>query len=110
MKSPSGKLIYTIILAAIFFVYFGKPSFENYQEKETLISEKRVRFNTSKSPAITIIVKNQNKRVVSMDGKIKIKKWKEIIFSKLLKTFVTNPPVSTKLCGVSTMKHTICLK
>ena len=49
------KLVFGTILTAIFITFFGHPSYVKYQKSQTFISEKRVRFNLLKPPAITFV-------------------------------------------------------
>ena len=56
MKFLTGRLIFIIILAIIFLVFFGYPSLLDYESYKTLISEAKVRFKVKEPPAITIAV------------------------------------------------------
>jgi hypothetical protein len=49
------KQFFTGILAVLFFLYFGYPSYSKYMDGETLISEEKVMFNPVNPPAITLV-------------------------------------------------------
>ena len=47
------KLVFISTLATVFFTFFGLPSYEKYQKNQTFISEKKVKFDLTKPPALT---------------------------------------------------------
>ena len=49
------KQFFTVILAVLFFLYFGYPSYTRFMDGDTLITEEKVRFNPIKPPAITVV-------------------------------------------------------
>jgi hypothetical protein len=49
----TGKGIFISILAAIFFGFFGCPSYVKYQKRETVFMDTRVKFDSRKSVGIT---------------------------------------------------------
>ena len=54
-----GKVLFITILATIFLIHFGLPSYLKYKENETLISETKVNINWNKPPAVTVIAWRQ---------------------------------------------------
>ena len=76
MNFLKWKLIFIIVLAIIFLVFFGYPSLLNYQSNKTLISEAKVRFKSNEPPAITIAVMTKKDNVMKhgwKDDSLKVK-------------------------------------
>ena len=79
MKFLTGRLIFIIILAITFLVFFGYPSLLDYESNKTLISEAKVRFKVKEPPAITIGVMTKKDDVMKhgwKDDSLKVKDMK----------------------------------
>ena len=49
------RLVFTGILAVLFVLYFGFPSYTKFMDGDTMITEERVKFNPVNPPAITVV-------------------------------------------------------